>query len=325
MMSPTAAKTSRSAGFSTSTSPGVWGPVMMPAAMKNGMVASPLACRAWPAAPLPRRRLRERRARWTSPSPGHQVDESGEVRVAAHHYKPVARLQHLVGVWGGHGLLAPHDGDHAESGLASDLQFGDRFSDGGGILRERDPVDDELTDDVLNLLDHCRFEEGAPEDHPDPPRLVVGELDRASGFVGVAVDDVEIASTGVVDDQDNSLTFAGNDLVAPSDPRHVNLADAHSDASPFGRLATAPGLRSSAPLSLARASALPGGSRSLASSTTWAPPLRSSPSRTGRSTTKATAAPRKGRTTKIRRPRCWAMEEPPAQWCGLPRRCLGLR
>ena len=73
----------------------------------------------------------------------------------------------------------------------------------GRALGQRDPVDEEVADDGLDLLDHRRLEVGAAEDRAEGAGLRVGERDRRGRSPPPRVEDVEVSPTGVVDDDDD--------------------------------------------------------------------------------------------------------------------------
>ena len=86
----------RRAGSSTSAMPGVFGPKMTPASMKNGIVGSPTVRPSRARTPAARN-APPRATSWSPTSAHHVVHERAQVLLAADHDEPIAGAQHFVG------------------------------------------------------------------------------------------------------------------------------------------------------------------------------------------------------------------------------------
>src|SRR4029453_9201743 len=206
--SPSAASSSRSSGSSTSTTPGVPGPNRMPATMKNGMVGSPMRRPRRASSPA----ARKAPPTATSVSPTGRSDnvlgEGGEVLTTPDHHQAIAGAQPLGGLGGDDRAGVACHGRHGHPRAAADLQLGDAPIGAGRIGAKRHPVDEDVTDHGLHLLDHGRREVGAAQHGAEGPGLAVGERQRRLRRLRVGGHHVQVAPARVMDDDDGGSTVA---------------------------------------------------------------------------------------------------------------------
>src|ERR671910_138826 len=222
---PSAASSSRSSGCSTRTMPGVAGPNTMPASMKNGIVGSPIFRPN--RASRPAARNAPPTATSVSPTgrPDHVTGERGQVLGPATDPEPVSGPQHL----GGHGRddrasVAGHGHDrHARA--APDLELGDAAVGTGRVGPQRHPVDEDVADHGIHLVDHGGREVGAAQHGAQRACLAVGQGERRPGDLGLGRHDVQVSPARVVDDDDSGAAVAAGQAVAAADARKFLLFD----------------------------------------------------------------------------------------------------
>ena len=164
------------AGSLTRATPGVFGPKMTPAAMKNGIVGRPM--RRPSAGEQPAARNAPPTA--TSVSPMVSRRTTWRRNAARSSRRPITTSRspagaRSVGSGATIGTSSRQDGGDGHLRLTADLEFRDRLAGAGRVVVERDPVDEQTADHRLDLFDDGRLEVRAAEDGAERAGLRVGE------------------------------------------------------------------------------------------------------------------------------------------------------
>src|ERR671935_1691153 len=131
-------------------------------------------------------------------------EESPEARVLAglaDGDERVAALDRVRRLGAGDGFGLAHDRDHGDPGRGAEGGLGECLADPGAVVGDRDPLDLQLAERHLEVLDDLRSLVGAADHGSELARLVVVEGDdRGRLLVFCTTEEVELALAVVVQD-----------------------------------------------------------------------------------------------------------------------------
>ena len=157
---------------------------------------------------------------------GEKRAHLAELPGLAHHDERVAVEDHVVGLGARDRLRLAQDRDHGDAGPLAEAAIGERPPVDPAVVRHLDPLDLELAERHLQLLDDLRPLVGAAEERAELPRLVVVQLehDRRLLVAPAAVDvDLPVAVV-VLDDGDAAPGRRASSSISRPRPAGASLS-----------------------------------------------------------------------------------------------------
>src|SRR5262245_17619576 len=166
------------------------------------------------------------RLRLGNSRPGEKAPEGRVLARLADGDERVAALDRVGRLGAGDRLGLAEDGDDGDAGLRTEGALGERLAETRAVVGHRDPLDLQLTERHLEVLDDLRPLVGAADDRPELARLVVVERDHGLGLVVVrAAEVVELALAVVVEDDREAAARVESQGELRADSRQPRLSE----------------------------------------------------------------------------------------------------
>src|SRR6185503_11445268 len=149
---------------------------------------------------------------------GEQLAKCGVLPELADRDERVALLDDVGRLGSGHGLRLAQDGDDRDPRPGSERAVGERATDRRAAVRNRYPLDRELAESHLQLLDDLRTIVGTAEDRAELACFLVVQRDDGAWILVVAgAEEVDLAHAVAVHDHRRPAAVGGIERVLDAD------------------------------------------------------------------------------------------------------------